>query len=687
MAGVLSGPSSWWNRMLYDSFSNFLTGFGGWKDRIVHQHWAFTQLNPEQLENAFRSDWIARKIIQLPAFDSCRAWRQWQADPDQIEKLEAAEKDFALQLKLLNAIEKSRLYGGACLILGVNQGRFNEELDIEAVGKGDLKFVHVVEKWMINAGPRVLDITSPWYGEPSYYLRSNTLTPDPPGDVENVAKQTELGYTPGEAIFIHPSRVIRLIGLEYPDIERAQDAWGDSVLQPVSEAIKSAGLISSAIVNVIADMKLDVIKVPGLTAKMATDLSTTQVIKRFTETNAAKSVLNALLIDKEEEWERLQVQVSGMDKLLESYMTICAGAADIPVTRLIGRSPAGLNSTGESDIRNYYDKLASEQVVRLTPTISRLDEILIRHVFGERDPDIHYDWKPLWQMDEKDKAVIAFQKAQAYKIDVDTGLINPDALRIGRENQLIEDGFYPGFEQALEDADKKGDPGPWTEEETPPLLPHQMERHEAETDLIKAKAKALVAPDEPDGGGGPPNGGEKSDAYDPAEERDPHGRWSGGGGQLEGLKEGERIKIGNVNVWKEQGRWWTQHEPTPGNFGGVEFSKTAARAAAKIASLNRGESLRTRELSHKSPEESGRSFGLEPRPPGSHNPFTKGTGAYWGYEQAAAKAWGAEQHRLKGTDPEANTPKGPVSFGTNAYLARAAGGTKRTKRDADEEDE
>ncbi len=495
MAKVVTGPMHW-----FDSFANFLIGFGGWKDKLVHQHWSFTQLDITQLENAFRSDWIARKIVQLPAFDSCRAWRQWQADPDQIEKLEQAEKDFALQLKLLGAIEKARLYGGCAMILGVNQGRFNDELDIEAVGKGDLKFIHVVERWMISAGPRVLDITSPWYGEPSYYLRSNFVTPDPPGDVENIGKQMVLkGYKPGEAIFIHPSRVIRLIGHEYPDLERSQDCWGDSVLQPVAEAVKAVGLISSAFANVISDMKLDVIKVPGLTAKMATDESTSNVIRRFSEANAAKSVLNALLLDKEEEWERLQVHLGGMDKMLETYLLICAGAADIPMTRLLGQSAAGMNATGESDIRNYYDKLASEQAVRLTPTIQRLDEVLIRHVFGDRDPDIHYDWRPLWQMDEKEKAAIAYQKAQAYQIDVNAGLINPDALRQGRENQLIEDGFYPGFDSALEEADKKGEVGEWAMPEEPqPLQPHEMERHEAETDLVQAKAENLRAKAKPD---------------------------------------------------------------------------------------------------------------------------------------------------------------------------------------------
>jgi hypothetical protein len=91
--------------------------------------------------------------------------------------------------------------------------------------------------------------------------------------------------------------------------------------------------------------------------------------------------------------------------------------------------------------------------MRMTPILSRLDEVLLRHVFGERDPQISYEWAPLWQASDDEKATTSLKKAQAHKIDVDAGLISPDALRKGRENMLIEDGFYPGFEAALSDAE------------------------------------------------------------------------------------------------------------------------------------------------------------------------------------------------------------------------------------------
>jgi uncharacterized protein len=136
---------------------------------------------------------------------------------------------------------------------------------------------------------------------------------------------------------------------------------------------------------------------------------------------------------------------------MQMYLLLACGAADIPATRIYGREPAGQNATGESDVRNYYDRLSSEQAVKITPTLTPLDEVLIRSTFGERDPDIYYQWNPLWQMDEDQKSQIALRKAQAHKIDVDAGLIHPLALRTGRENQLIEDGFYPSLEAAIDE--------------------------------------------------------------------------------------------------------------------------------------------------------------------------------------------------------------------------------------------
>ena len=444
-------------RNVYDGMRNFLAGFGDpSKDKATAQRFVLELLDPEQLQAAYRGDWLCRKIVDIPAFDSCRAWREWQAEPDEIEMIEECEKDLGIQRKLMQGMSKARLFGGAALIMGIEGQKFEEELDIESVSQDDLAFVHVVSRWELEAGTLVRDLTSPWYGEPSYYKRTNTMT-IAQEQVKPPLELSSLGYKPGDELLIHPSRVVRLLGQEYPDLSYSQDSWSDSSLQPVVDAVKASGLVNSAIASMIAEAKLDVIKVPGLLEMLATTAGTEKLRNRFSFTMAAKSTVNATLIDANEEWERIALTFSGMDAVMGMYMNIAAGAADIPATRLLGREPAGMNATGASDIRNYYDRLQAEQAIKVQPALARLDEVLIRHALGDRPEEIHYRWKPLWQMDEEQKSNVWLKKAQAHKIDVDTGLINPDILREVRANQVIEDGFYPGFEAARDEHDLEPD--------------------------------------------------------------------------------------------------------------------------------------------------------------------------------------------------------------------------------------
>jgi phage-related protein (TIGR01555 family) len=416
---------------IVDSFVNLISGMGGPKDKNSYNQYVLNQLTKQQLDAAYRGDWVARKTIDIPAFDSTRKWREWLgADADQIEKLEEFERNFGLQQKIMQAMIKARLYGGAALVMGVNQGNPDEELDVERVGKDDLEFVHVVSRWEINAGPRILDIMSPWYGEPSYYERINT---------------------PTDTLRVHPSRVVRLLGNDVPDPTLSTDGWGDSVLQAIDDAIRACGVVTGGIASMVQEAKVDVVKIPGLTKNIQTKKYEQGLTTRFQYANAAKSIINTIVLDKEEDWARITQTFTALPDVLKMYLLIVSAAADIPSTRMLSQSPTGMSATGDSDTRNYYDRINADQTVRLSPALSRLDEVSIRSVFGTRDPSIYYQWESLWQMDEKQSADIQLIKAQTHQIDVTNGLINPDTLRQARVEQLIEDGFYPGFEKIVED--------------------------------------------------------------------------------------------------------------------------------------------------------------------------------------------------------------------------------------------
>jgi phage-related protein (TIGR01555 family) len=441
-----------------DTFSNFIAGIGTAKDKATWAQPVNITLDPGQLTALYQGDWLSRKIVDIPAFDTTRAWRKWQADDDQIEKLETLEKKMNLQQQLQSALKKARLYGGAAMVIGVDDGGdWGDELNLDRVGADALKFVHVCTRYMLPAGPMIRDVSSEWFGHPQYYMRSNMILAPPPGGVKPVEQPSE-GTKEEATFYIHPSRVVRLLGADYPDPELAPDAWSDSILQSVYEAIRAVGLVNSSLAAAIAEMKIDIIKVSGLSEIMTTTEGTNRAVSRWSNANVAKSVVNALLIDKEnEEWERKEVNFTSTHRLMQAFLTVVAGAADIPATRLLGREPSGMSATGESDTRNYYDRLQSDQRMRLTPALAKLDEVIQRSALGKYDDQIHYEWNSLWQMDDKEKAQIALQKAQAFKIDNDSGLFNPDVLRDARFNQVVEDGLYPGIEAAADEHDLEPD--------------------------------------------------------------------------------------------------------------------------------------------------------------------------------------------------------------------------------------
>src|SRR4051794_41144961 len=126
---------------LFDNLVNFLSGLGvQGRDKATGSTYFFTPLPKEQLDAAYRTDWMARKLIDIPAKDATREWRSWQTATNAVEKLEAEEKRLNIACKLRYGLILARLYGGAALILGVDQGRSGDELQIDRVKKGDLKF-------------------------------------------------------------------------------------------------------------------------------------------------------------------------------------------------------------------------------------------------------------------------------------------------------------------------------------------------------------------------------------------------------------------------------------------------------------------------------------------------------------------------------------------------------------------
>lgn len=68
------------------------------------------------------------------------------------------------------------------------------------------------------------------------------------------------------------------------------------------------------------------------------------------------------LLDLNEEIIQQNTSLSGLFENETFFYQLLASKTDIPYTKLMGKSPEGMNATGEGDAKNYYDKLTSLQI-------------------------------------------------------------------------------------------------------------------------------------------------------------------------------------------------------------------------------------------------------------------------------------------------------------------------------------
>lgn len=427
-----------------DTLANLVSGLGTAKDKTTGNHHYLRLRDLGQIQAAYRSDWIARKIVDVPAFDMLREWRDWQADDEQRTAIEAAEKALGLQGKLLQALKLARRDGGSALLIGDGSPNPAEPLDPESIGLGGIRYIAVLSRNEISAGAVDRDPASDWFGQPSLY----TLASPQRGS------QT-----------IHPSRVIRLTGAPILDTLQTADGWGDSVLQAVMDAVDQATSSAAYVNAMLPEAKQDVISVPGLSNYLSTADGTALLTERFAYAARMKSMFGMLLLEGDgkspegEVFEQKQISFAGLPDVVQLYLSIAAGAADIPATRLLGKSPDGQNATGDSDTRNYYDRVAAEQKVEFSPRIAPLDELLIRHALGSRPPEVWYQWNPLYQTSQKEKADAFGVVATAIKTLADAKVAPLEILGQGVKGAAIDSGLLPGIDAAYQ---KHGD-APLTE--------------------------------------------------------------------------------------------------------------------------------------------------------------------------------------------------------------------------------
>lgn len=480
-----------------DSWVNLVTGLGTARDKgsyakILPGH----QLADATLEALFNEDDTARRVVtKLPREAMRRGYKVvLEADDDANADVERKLQDYLRKLqadaRLRDGWTWARLYGGGSgVFVGADDGRSPDQ-PLNEAGIRSIRFLNIIKRPQLTVQKRFDDLNQPNYGQPEIVRVNQT------GVASNSVNMSR-------PVDVHVSRLILFDGvLSARTTAPAINEWDDSVLQSTYQALQQSQTTWQSIAHLVTDANQGVLKIQDLIALTAAGQS--EVLRtRIEAMDMARSVCRAILIDAEKEsFERVATSFAGLPEVLDKMMSRVASAAEMPVTLLYGRSPAGLNATGESDIRGWYDVVADAQTDILLPRLHRLIRLVLLAKDGptkgvEPDPwDIEFN--ALWEPTDKELADTRKVKADTYVALVEGQIVTESEAAIG----LAPD--FPVIDVA-----------------------QREELAEAQADVY---ADQLTNPPEPGTEPGTPAGGEpaRTDGSD-SQPRDWHGRWTVGG--------------------------------------------------------------------------------------------------------------------------------------------------------------
>lgn len=384
-----------------DGWYNLFTGMGLRKrdKRVNTKFGVAVDLDRETLSEIFTGDGIGRRIVQIPADDVVRNWFKVEGDPDGLilNKLE----EISTRQNVKEALYWARLFGGSIIVILIDDGQeldqpVNEALIRNVVG------LHVYDRYDVQWTSTDLydDPRDKNFGLPKIYTVSNNTT--------------------GQVFRVHESRVIRFEGDVVPRVKRHKNnGWSNSILVGVYDRLRGLADSYAGIEGIITEFIIGKLTIKNLQSLISSREGTELVKKRLDILDMSKHVLNSLLLDEGEEFDRVSASgTQGLSTLIHDLMLALSAAAGIPVIKLFPEQAKGLGGEAFGNIRLYYDDISSIQDEKIKPQLIKLVKYiqLAKELkFNGRELD-NWDivFNPLWQ--QTGEEISKTRKAQA---DVD----------------------------------------------------------------------------------------------------------------------------------------------------------------------------------------------------------------------------------------------------------------------------
>jgi hypothetical protein len=417
-----------------DGWENDVTGFGTARDKTTYTVFGGYQiLQPQQASSLYHGDDLAARIVDIVPDEMLREGFDVDVgDPTENAEIADALEALGARQKLGNAIRWGRLYGGGGLLIGADDGR-SAAAPLIPERANALQYLYEVDRrylWPCT-----------WYAEPGHpkLCQPETYFVSPTGQ-----------YAAAN-IIVHETRLLLFGGATTGILEREVNAgWDHSILQRVVDVIRAFNTGFKAVEVMLTDGNQAVFKLQGLAAMIGAQ-GEDLLRARLQAMDMVRSVLRALVLDAgdpetgngAEDIQRLAVSFEQIPATIDRFMLRLASAAKVPATVLWGQSPAGMNATGESDYRWFFNGIRAAQNLELAPRIRRLVTVMRKTKAlssSAAKQTIKVKFPPLWSEAPSVEATRRKANADADVEYIEKGVVTPEEVALSRFGQGGEYG-------------------------------------------------------------------------------------------------------------------------------------------------------------------------------------------------------------------------------------------------------
>ena len=417
-----------------DAFSNplFRLGYGS-QSPLEATEYPLTRMtdNYALLNSLYRDNWVVQNVVGIIPDDMTKKWfaLAGAVGPEHLKELDRVQRVTALRERVNEGLRWGRLYAAGLIMIRGQEGMLGQPLELESIYPGTFQGLYILDRWQ-GVVPGMELVFEGGEPVPAYYsitdARGNT-----------VAK-------------VHHSRLVRFTGRDLPFLERVAELyWGESEVEALYNDVVKHDNVAANMAALTFRANVDTMEVQNLDQLFSVTSGEQQ--RRFWNVMQAQSVMKSnfgmQLVNRGDQIKNTQYTFTGLQEVYDSMCLDLSGASRIPVTKLFGRSPAGMNATGESDLRNYYDYVDTLREAKLRPILEKLLPVLAMSAWGAVPDGLDITFPPLWTPTAAEVAEIALKKAQAIRDTFQAGLFRADTAQRELKKLADETGMFDSISE------------------------------------------------------------------------------------------------------------------------------------------------------------------------------------------------------------------------------------------------